>query len=165
MSLSPPGSIRLLIARIILIVSMSGLLAVAVNRVHPGRIEWIQDWDSYVEARAAEAQIEVIPLSLARSLHQRKDGLFVDARPATEFARSHIPNALCLPVEEIDSRFSALEQALDSEHPLIVYCQNRMCDDALVLALELRDMGQSNLLYYVDGLEMWEEAGCPLETP
>ena len=76
-----------------------------------------------------------------------------------------IPNALCLPVEEIDSRFSALEQALDSEHPLIVYCQNRMCDDALVLALELRDMGQSNLLYYVDGLEMWKEAGCPLETP
>ena len=88
----------------------------------------------------------------------------MDARSVMEYGKGHIPNAVSLPFDDLDNRILTLEQLLDSEVPLVVYCKNRECDDALLLAIELRDMGQSNLLYYVDGFELWEESGCPLEA-
>jgi rhodanese-related sulfurtransferase len=56
-----------------------------------------------------------------------------------------------------------LGQILSTDAAVVVYCKNRECDDALLLSLELREMGKSNLLYYVDGFELWEESGCPVE--
>jgi rhodanese-related sulfurtransferase len=147
----------------LLILLVSGLLAGIANLVHPCRIPWIQDWENYVEARAVQADIEVIPLSLALSMYHAESHLFVDARPAMEYGKMHIPKAVSLPFEDMDTHLAALERVLDPEIPLIVYCSNRECDDALLLAMELRAMGQSNLLYYVDGFELWEESGCPVE--
>ena len=139
-------------------------MAGVANLVHPHRIPWVQDWSNYVEAKAVQAGIEVIPLGLALSLHEAGEHWFVDARSAMEFEKGHIPKALCLPFEDLDNQFQALEQVLESDVPLVVYCTHRECDDALLLAIELRDMGRSNLLYYVDGFELWEESGCPVEA-
>ncbi len=150
--------------QVLLIILASGLLAGAVNLIHPRRIPWVQDWGNYVEARAIQAGIEVIPLSLAHSFHQSEDHQFVDARPAKEYGKGHVPSAISLPFEHLDNQLPVLEQVLDSDKSLVVYCRNRECDDALLLAMELRDMRQSNLLYYVDGFELWEESGCPVEA-
>lgn len=142
----------------------SGLLAGAANLVHPLRIPWIQDWASYVEAKAIQAGIEAIPLGLALSLHQEGYHLFVDARSTMEYRKGYVPSAVSLPFEALDEQLQVLSQILSSEDPVVVYCRNRECDDALLLAIELRDMGKSNLLYYVDGFELWEESGCPIEA-
>jgi rhodanese-related sulfurtransferase len=143
---------------------VSGLLAGMANLVHPCRIPWVQDWGNYVEARAVQAGIDVIPLSTALSMHRVESHLFVDARTSGEYSNKHIREAVSLPIAEMDIHLEALEQVLYAQQPLIVYCRNRECDDALLLALELRAMGESNLLYYVDGFELWEESGCPVET-
>lgn len=152
------------IKQILSITLISGLLAGTANLIHPHRIPWVQDWVNHVEAKAVEVGIEVIPLSLAHSLHQTGRHLFVDARPAAEYDKGHIPQAISLQFEQLDDQLQALEKVLGSGKPLIVYCRNRECDDALLLAMELRDMGQSNLQYYVDGFELWKEAGCPVEA-
>lgn len=161
---SPARSRFSVIKQTLLISLVSGLLASAANLVHPRRIPWIRDWGNYVEVKAVRAGIEVIPLGLALSIHQAGDHWFVDARPATEFKKGHVPKALPLPFEDLDKQLLILEQVLDSDKPLVVYCRNRECDDALLLIIELRDMGKSNLLYYVDGFELWEESGCPVES-
>ncbi len=148
---------------ILFIVLVSGLLAGTANLIHPHRIPWVLDWGNYVESKARDAKIEVIPLSVAHTHYEAGDRLFVDARPFAEYSKGHIPNAISLPFEELDDHFQSLEKILASDFPLIVYCTNRECDDALLLAIELREMGKSNLLYYVDGFEMWEESGCPVE--
>ncbi len=147
--------------QILLIILTSGLLSGVANLIHPHRIPWIQEWGNYVEAKAVQSGIEVIPLGFALSLHQEGDHLFVDARSAMEFEKGHVSKALSMP---LDNQLLTLEQVLDSEAPVVVYCRNRECDDALLLAMELRDMGKSNLLYYVDGFELWEESGCPVEV-
>ena len=69
-----------------------------------------------------------------------------------------------MPVNDFNARLETLGLVLESGVPVIVYCRNRECDDALVLALELRGMRLSNLLYYADGFEPWEEMGCPVEA-
>ncbi|MCK4565084.1 MAG: rhodanese-like domain-containing protein [Verrucomicrobia bacterium] len=124
----------------------------------------MQDWGNYVEAKAVEEGIEVIPLGMAYSIHQEGSNLFVDARPSEEYDKGHIPKAILLPFETLDEQFDALGQILSSDAPVVVYCRNRECDDALLLAHELREMGKTNLLYYVDGFELWEESGCPVEV-
>lgn len=160
----PSRSYRSTIKQVLLILLIGGLLAGAVNLVHPRRIPWVQAWDSYVEARAMQAGVEVIPLGLALSIHQAGAHLFVDARSTMEYGKGHVPAAVSLPFEDLDNQLQALDQILSSEAPVVVYCTNRECDDALLLAMELRDMGKSNLLYYVDGFELWEESGCPVEA-
>jgi len=150
--------------QVLLIILASGLLAGVANLAHPRRIPWVQDWGSYVEAKAVQAGIEVIPLGLAHSLHQAGNHLFVDTRPVKEYGKGRVPGSISLQFDALDNQLSTLEQVLDSNKPLVVYCRNRECDNALLLAIELRDMGQSNLLYYVDGFELWEESECPVEA-
>jgi rhodanese-related sulfurtransferase len=150
--------------QMLLVLLVSGLLAGTVNLLHPHRIPWVQDWGNYVEAWAVQAGVDVIPLGSALSFHEAGEHLFVDARLSDEYEKGHIPGALSLPFDDMENHLPALEQVLESEHPIVVYCRNRECDDALLLALELREMGQSNLFYYVDGFELWEESGCPVET-
>lgn len=150
--------------RILFILLTSSLLAGLVNLIHPNQIPWVQDWGNYVESKARSAQIEVIPLNAAYSAQQTGGFLFVDARSFPEFTKGHIPDSISLPFENMDENFEVLEQLLETGMPLVVYCSNRDCDDALLLAIELREMGKSNLYYYVDGFEIWEELGCPIRT-
>ena len=153
-----------LFGHILLIIGVSGFLAGVVNLVHPERIPWVQDWDNYIESKALREGIGVIPLSVAFALYEEGGHRFVDARLASDFSESHIPGAVSLHFADLDRQFDVLGPLLESAVPLVVYCTNRECDDALLLALELRAMGQSNLLYYVDGFEVWEEMECPVAS-
>ncbi len=154
----------MILLQMLAIVVVGGLLGGVVNLVRPNGIPWVQDWGNYVEAKASEAGIDVVPLRRVFSFYNAGEHLFVDARSLEEYGKGHIPKAISLPFEALDERFEALDQILSSELPAIVYCKNRECDDALLLAVELREMEKSNLLYYVDGFELWEESGCPVET-
>ena len=64
----PVQSCFSIIKQILLITLVSGLLAGAANLVHPYRIPWVQDWGNYVEAKAVQAGIEIVPLGLALSI-------------------------------------------------------------------------------------------------
>ena len=160
--MSFPVTNQKLLGQMLLIILASGILAGIANLLHPCRIPWIQDWENYVEAKAEQAGIEIIPLGLAWSLYEEGEHQFVDARSAIEFKKGHIPGAISLPSDELDDYLETMSVLLDSDMPLVVYCTNRECDDALLLALELREFGQSNLFYCVDGFELWEETGCPI---
>ena len=150
--------------QMLLIVLIGGLLAAAANLVHPRRIPWVEDWEHHVENRARQAGIDVIALQRAYALHGEGRHLFIDARATARYDEGHIPHALSLPFEAFYEEVVTMEQLLNSGKPLILYCRNRECDDALLLARELQAMGKTNLLYYVDGFELWEASGCPVET-
>lgn len=140
-----------------------GLLGGVINLLHPHGIAWVQDWESYVEAKAIKQHLEVIPVSMAYSLHQDGLHLFIDARSEDEYVLGHIPGAISLPFERLYEQLDALEEVLMSNEEVVVYCRNRECDDALLLCLQLREMGKTNLLYFVDGFMLWEEMECPVE--
>lgn len=147
-----------------LILLVSAAMAVVANTLHPRRIPWAEDWSYHVEAKARKRQIDVLPLSVALDYQRSGERSFVDARPAEEYEKGHIPTAVSLPFRQLDEKFEVLEGLLMAERPLVVYCSNRVCDDALMLAFELQDMGVSNLSLYVDGFDLWKSSGSPVAT-
>ena len=141
------------------------LIAGLVNALHPNKIPWVQDWDGYVETKAREAGVQVVSWSFAQEQFEGKSALFVDARSVDEFEAGHIPSAISLPFEQLDDAFETLVELVESEPPLIIYCKNRDCDDGLLLAMEFQALEKTNVYYFVDGFDAWEEAGCPIVTP
>lgn len=123
------------IFHILVVISVSGIMAGALNYMRHDKIPWVQEWDHYVESRARDEGVDVITLPVAHTYYQEESHLFVDARSVEEFEGGHIPGALSLPFEELEEHFDALEQVLLSEKPVVVYCSNRECDDALYLAM------------------------------
>jgi rhodanese-related sulfurtransferase len=146
------------------ILLVSGVVAVVANSVHPRKIPWVQNWSNHVEAKARKAGIKAIPLSVALEKFQALESIFIDARPAPEFGRGHIPGAVSIPFQSLEEQFPILGNLVDSGKKLVVYCQNRECDDSLLLAIELQAMGASNLVLYVDGFELWEKYGGAVEV-
>lgn len=141
----------------------SGVLAGVANSVHPRRIPWVQNWSRQVEARARQQKIQAIPLSVALEKFQSGRSVFVDARSPESFAQGHIAGAVSIPFESVDEKFTILAELIDSGNELVIYCTNRACDDALLLAAELQSMGCSNMVLYIDGYELWEKHGGGVE--
>ena len=141
------------------ILLVSGVVAVVANVVHPRGIPFAQSWSDHVEARARKAGINVIPLSVALTTKAQ----FIDVRPREEFDRGHIPDALSIPLSAWEERFITLASHVEAKTPMILYCSNRECDDALLLALEIQQFGGTNFYLYVDGFDVWEKHGGPVE--
>lgn len=141
----------------------SAVLAVVANSVHPQRIPWLQDWSRQVEAKAAEQKVRVIPLPVALEKFRDRKAAFLDARPAEDFKRGHIPGAVSVPLESIDEQYAIIVKLIDSGKELVVYCKNRECDDALLLATELNAMDRTNIILFIDGFESWEKYGGEVE--
>lgn len=146
-----------------MILLASGFLALMANTVHPHRIPWVQDWSSHLEGRAKEENISVLPFSGALDRHAVGESIFIDARSEEEFGKGHIPSATSIPLELLEDRFDTIVALLESGKELVVYCSSRTCDDALLLAKELKAMGAENLMLYIDGFDFWKEHGGEVE--
>ncbi len=152
-----------LLKKIVILLFVSAAITLLANTLLPHRIPWIEDWSNHIESKAAQKKIDVIPLRTAIDFYQIKSHRFIDARAAEEYANGHIPRALSLPFQTLDHHFEKVEKLFDSEMPLIIYCSNRDCDDALLLAIELQNMGITQLSLYIDGFERWKEYGGSVE--
>lgn len=133
------------------------VLAVAVNLLHPKRIPWVGDWANRVEAQAVAEHMPLV--QLADLLKMLRDGshLLVDARPADEYVPAHLPGAISLPFQTLEKYPAVVAQVLASEKPPVVYCTGPECDDSLLLALELRTLGRSDIAVFIGGMELWQE--------
>lgn len=145
--------------RIGLLLLAGGVMAGVGNTVHPRRIPWVQRWSDGVEARAAKQQIDVVSLAVAWNLHRTGAVQFVDARSAEAYAEAHVIGAISLPLQAIDAHPERWATLVDSARPLLVYCGDRTCDDALLLALELRASGAREVRLLADGFTIWQGYG------
>ena len=146
------------------ILLLAGAVTAAVaNRLNPRRIPWVQDWSRQVEARAAGQDIPVISFIDALGKFHSGKVRFVDARPEEHFLQGHIPGAVSVPFEQFDEFLPVIVDLIDSGSGLVLYCTNRECDDALLLAIELLNMGCTNMALYVDGFETWKKNGGGVE--
>lgn len=132
------------------------ILAVAVNLLHPKRIPWVEDWANRVEAQAVAEQVPLVQLSDMLNFLRNGSHLFVDARPAEEYARGHLPGAISLPFETLNQRAGIVAQVLASAKPPVLYCTGPECDDSLLLAIELRKLGRKDAAVFIGGMELWQ---------
>jgi rhodanese-related sulfurtransferase len=84
----------------------------------------------------------------------------VEALPKKYFDSEHLPNAINIPHDEIES--SAAVHLHDKSEPVIVYCANIDCQNSHIAAESLRKLGYTNVCEYHEGKKDWTEAGLPM---
>jgi rhodanese-related sulfurtransferase len=88
--------------------------------------------------------------------------VLVDALAPMVYAHSHLPGAINLPSSDIDAARVA-RRIPDPTMEIVVYCSSPDCDDSVVTARRLQELGYTNLRHYAGGKNEWREAGLPLE--
>lgn len=109
----------------------------------------------YCEERASLETIDAGEL-----LQRLQDGsiIILDARPRDEYIAGHIPSALSIPLDQLESY---LEDLPDS-YEIVAYCRTSYCLLSDEVALFLRDKGCS-VRVFQDGFPEWRADGLPVE--
>jgi rhodanese-related sulfurtransferase len=133
-----------------------------------------QSWQGQLSVRLEQARnqlrreqfqgVQTINLAQAYALFQQGRALFIDARPAEEFAEIHIPQAINISPSMLDKQGAAPVAGLAKDREIVVYCSQVSCDLALKVAERLQARGFSRVLAFVGGFQAWDEAGYPAAT-
>lgn len=81
----------------------------------------------------------------------------LDVRPAEEFVAGHLPNALSIPLKELECRLSEVPHGRE----IVAYCRGPYC----VLALDAVEMLRSRgftAFRLEDGVPDWQDRGLPV---
>lgn len=106
------------------------------------------------------ARDDMEPVSRLDLLERMHAGLVtvIDVRPADEFAVSHLPGALNIPLHEIEARLRELDPGTE----VVAYCRGAYCVLSFEAVAKLRALGMK-ARRLEDGLPEWRAAGLPLE--
>lgn len=107
-----------------------------------------------------DARDDMEPVSRVNLLERMHAGLVtvLDVRPADEFATSHLPGALNIPLHELEARLPELDPATE----IIAYCRGAYCVLSFESVAKLRRLGMK-ARRLEEGLPEWRAAGLPLE--
>lgn len=111
--------------------------------------------DAYRRQRHEFEQISVDEL---RNRLRQGEVILLDARPQVEYQAGHLPEAISMPLDELERRLSELPP----DKTIVAYCRGPYCvyaDEALeLLAGQGWDVARLD-----EGVLEWQEAGYPVE--
>lgn len=97
----------------------------------------------------------------AKQLKQRLDAgeklILVNAMEENKFRAKHIPGSMNL------FRKEDIQQSLQKEDDIVVYCTDLACNKSIILYHLLEAMGYTHLCRFAGGMTEWENAGFALE--
>lgn len=143
---------------------LSALLALGTNALRPDGISLKGDWSPEARLATPDGRTLAIPLAEARSLFENGGAVFLDARPALEYAEGHIQGALSLPAQEFDVHFDRLMDRIPDTKTLIAYCDGESCELSKDLAKTLLELGFPNVRVLINGWTIWKNDGLPVEA-
>ncbi len=111
-----------------------------------------------IEPFLPRAEGAIKPLEAAE-LFKRGAIVFVDAREPQVYQRAHLPQAVNMPVDEIDNRLAELHML---PGPAVIYC--RSGDKSQALSEKLAAEGV-NVAFLEGGILAWEAEGLAVERP
>lgn len=88
--------------------------------------------------------------------------VLVDALPDSYYAQQHLPGALNLVADDVETRAATLLP--DKNAAIVTYCSNPACSNSGQVATKLENLGYSNVRKYAEGIQDWVEAGLPTES-
>jgi rhodanese-related sulfurtransferase len=98
---------------------------------------------------------------LRAKLDRRDPIVVLEALPSMYFEDAHLPGALNLPHDQVDTLAPTLIPSLSTE--VVVYCANEPCPNSGIAARRLAALGYTNVREYAGGKQDWIEAGLPVE--
>jgi len=114
-----------------------------------------QALDAY---RTRRHEFEKVTIDELRDRLQTGKAVLIDARPEVEYQAGHLPQAISIPLDELDRRLGELPR----NRMLIVYCRGPLCvmaDDALAVLVE---QGRK-VARLEEGVAEWQQAGLTIE--
>jgi rhodanese-related sulfurtransferase len=87
--------------------------------------------------------------------------VLVDALPTIAYAGAHLPGAVSIPPERLDTLAGRRIPDLDTE--VVVYCANPACVSSVQVARRLVELGYTNVRHFAGGKDEWRSRGLPLE--
>lgn len=165
MARAKPGFFAAAVRNAVLLALAGAVLGSLVNAMRPAPQPWAADWSRHVEMRARAAGIPLVYLPELRQLAAAGEELLLDARSADEYAEGRIPGAANLPADSAPAAIAAFALAHPPEAPLVAYCRDIGCDDALVLCQVLLDNGWTRVRLYPGGFAEWTAYGGAVEPP
>src|SRR5687768_14959812 len=97
-----------------------------------------------------------VPIDTTRAQQLLEQGAqLVDVLPEETFRREHLPGAVNIPLESIDSA----SDLLDVARPVIVYCYDYQCDLSPRAAHRLEQLGFGEVYDYVASKAAWLACG------
>lgn len=155
-------------AEMIILLTVSILIAFILNLVNPGGIPLFGQWDpdkGLVHAGeiciASLKQIDDIDVM---DLFLQEEAVFVDARVPADYRLGHIPGSYNLPINRVDNDIHDFLDAFPVDTQLIVYCSGPECYDAPDLMTILKEYGYQTVSVYYKGYQGWTKAGRPIEV-
>jgi rhodanese-related sulfurtransferase len=148
---------------------LAGILVLALflgtlaQLVRPATIPWIEDHSQSPLAKARAAGVDLVSLDQAKEMVLAAAVLVLDARSLADFDAGHLPGAVSFPNATRGESYYELAALLQPQQPMLVYCSGKTCDDALQLALFLREQGSQKIHLFADGFQAWRQAGLPTE--
>jgi ArsR family transcriptional regulator len=106
-----------------------------------------------------DARDDMEPVTRAELMKRSRTGqvTVLDVRPADEFAQSHIPGAISIPLKHLKARMTQLDPAKE----IIAYCRGAYCVLSFEAVAWLRKKG-FKARRLEDGFPEWKAAGLPL---
>lgn len=101
--------------------------------------------------------LEPVPRSVLLDRVRAGEAVVVDVRPKVEYEAGHIPDALSIPLDQLEDRLA--EIPTDAE--VVAYCRGRYCMLAAEAVARLRRQGR-RARRLADGLPEWRLAGLPV---
>lgn len=148
--------LRDLLVRAILIAAVSLTAAGMCNGLRPEPLAW--DWRPPAPLALVIEDFQELQAAMARP-----ETILVDARADLFYEMSHLPGAVNLPLEDIDSAtLTAWRNGLPPEANIIVYCSDSLCPMAAQLSEQMLALGLSPSIFK-PGFDAWEERGLPVE--
>lgn len=104
---------------------------------------------------------ELEPVARLELLERARDGLVtvLDVRPPEEYRAGHLPGAINVPLNELESHLDELEPGRE----VVAYCRGPHCILAFEAVARLRKQGLT-AARLEDGFPEWKQAGLPVET-
>ena len=156
--------IRKTIKEIIILIGVSVILALVVNALSPRGIALVGKWDSANLVGDATDQQKIIDsVAWAKSIFDKGEALFVDARSQNDYENGHIPGAVSLPMGQFEAGIEFFLNRYPPDQPIVTYCSGRTCEDSHDLAHALSDVGFTDVRIFIDGIPGWEAEGYPIE--
>lgn len=107
------------------------------------------------------ARDELEPVSRDELLDRLRSGTatVLDVRPEDEFARGHLPDALNIPLSELEQRLAELP----ADQEIVAYCRGPWCVLSFEAVALLRQRGY-RVRRLEDGFPEWKVADLPVEN-
>ena len=86
----------------------------------------------------------------------------VEALPPMYYEQEHLPGAINIPHDEVDSLAPVLLPEVDAE--IVVYCASGPCQNSGIASRRLASLGYANVSDYHEGKAEWIAAGLPVES-